>query len=48
VIEVESPSNDEDMRRLLHTVEDVAEIPRALRAGARVERPSLIGAIRDE
>lgn len=37
-IEIDSPSPDEAVQRLLTVVEDVAEIPKALRAGAPVER----------
>lgn len=37
-VEIDSPSPPVDVQQLLHVVEDVAEIPRALQAGARVER----------
>ena len=37
-VELDSPSPDEDVQRLLGAVEDVAEIPRALRAGVPVDR----------
>ena len=37
-VELDSPSPDEDVQRLLRAVEDVAEVPRALRAGMSVER----------
>jgi uncharacterized OsmC-like protein len=37
-VEVDSPALDADVERLLRAVEAVAEIPRALRAGATVER----------
>lgn len=37
-VELDSPSPNEDVQRLLRAVDDVAEIPRALRAGMTVER----------
>lgn len=37
-VEVDSPAPAADVDRLLSAVEDVAEIPRALRAGTTVER----------
>lgn len=39
-IEIDSASPDEAVQRLLRTVENVAEIPRALQAGVPVERRS--------
>ena len=36
--ELDSPSPDEDVQRLLRAVEDVAQIARTLRAGMPVER----------
>jgi uncharacterized OsmC-like protein len=37
-IEVDSPAAPEELQRLLRTVDEVAEIPKTLRAGATVER----------
>lgn len=37
-VEIDSPSGREDVDRLLATVDEVAEIPRALRSGAQVVR----------
>ena len=37
-VEVDSPADAGDVDRLLATVDDVAEIPKALRAGAEVHR----------
>jgi uncharacterized OsmC-like protein len=37
-VEVSSPASAEDVDRLLDVVDDVAEIPRVVRAGATVER----------
>ncbi|KAA1426038.1 OsmC family protein [Nocardioides antri] len=36
--EVDSPADPSDVRRLLDVVDEVAEIPRAVRAGAEVTR----------
>jgi uncharacterized OsmC-like protein len=38
VVEVDSPAPPEDLVALVETVDAVAEIPRAIRAGASVER----------
>jgi uncharacterized OsmC-like protein len=37
-VEVDSPASGEEIGRLLSRVDDVAEIPRAIRAGATVRR----------
>ena len=37
-VEIDSPSADDDVRKLLARVDEVAEIPRVLRAGTSVER----------
>lgn len=37
-VEVDTPASPDDVARLLAVVDDVAEIPRAVRAGARVAR----------
>ncbi|MRJ77654.1 OsmC family peroxiredoxin [Aeromicrobium sp. SMF47] len=37
-VTVDSPSSTEDVARLNEVVDEIAEIPRAIRAGARVER----------
>jgi uncharacterized OsmC-like protein len=37
---VDSPAPEDDVRRVVAAVEEIAEIPRALRAGARVTRRS--------
>lgn len=37
-VQIDSPAPDEDLEGLLGTVDSVAEIPRAIRAGATVER----------
>ena len=37
-VEVRSPASDEELLRLLDRVDEVAEIPRAIRAGATVRR----------
>ena len=37
-IELESPASGEEQAHLLRVVDDVAEIPRAIRAGASVTR----------
>jgi hypothetical protein len=39
-VELRSPAAAEDLARLLDRVDDVAEIPRAIRAGATVQRRS--------
>ena len=40
-VEVDSPADDETIGNLLAIVDDVAEIPKALRAGMTVKRASL-------
>ena len=37
-VELESPASEEEQARLLRVVDDIAEIPRAIRAGAAVTR----------
>lgn len=37
-VRVDSPASDDDVRRLLRAVDDVAEIPKAIRSGAPVTR----------
>jgi hypothetical protein len=37
-VEVDSPASSDELARLLDRVDDVAEIPRAIRAGATVRR----------
>ena len=37
-VRLSSPASGDELARLLDVVDEVAEIPRALRAGARVER----------
>jgi hypothetical protein len=37
-VELSSPASGQDLAQLLDRVDDVAEIPRAIRAGATVER----------
>ena len=37
-VDVDSPASPEDLARLLDRVDQVAEIPRAIRAGATVQR----------
>jgi uncharacterized OsmC-like protein len=37
-VDLHSPATAEDLARLLHQVDDVAEVPRAIRAGAPVRR----------
>ncbi|MBY8875055.1 OsmC family protein [Micromonospora sp. PLK6-60] len=37
-VELRSPASDEELGRLLDRVDEVAEIPRAIRAGATVRR----------
>jgi hypothetical protein len=37
-VEIDSPASPEEVDRVVARVDDVAEIPRALRAGASVER----------
>jgi hypothetical protein len=39
-VELDSPASAADLAQLLAVVDEVAEIPRAIRAGARVERTS--------
>jgi uncharacterized OsmC-like protein len=38
VVEVDSPASGSELERLLEAVDDVAEIPRSIRAGATVVR----------
>lgn len=37
-VELDTPASDDEVARLLSVVDDVAEIPRAVRAGTRVTR----------
>jgi uncharacterized OsmC-like protein len=40
-VDVQSEASDDEIERLLHVVDDVAEIPKALRAGTTVARRRL-------
>jgi uncharacterized OsmC-like protein len=40
-VELRSPASAQDLDRLLDRVDDVAEIPRAIRAGATVQRSNV-------
>jgi uncharacterized OsmC-like protein len=42
-VQVDSPAPDEELARLVALVDDVAEVPRALRAGADVRRVEAVG-----
>jgi uncharacterized OsmC-like protein len=37
-VEIDSPASEEEQAHLLRVVDDVAEVPRAIRAGAAVTR----------